>query len=137
RFRNLDEIRHSIASVLTYAPWVNRIFVVTDAQRPNWLTQLSAKVTLVDHRDIFRNPAWLPSYAARGIESQLHHIDGLAEHYLYFNDDMFLGRPVSPELFFDGRGRPRIFTNTRRPRPKVWHAKPDFIPADIDQMHVG
>lgn len=137
RFRSVGEIRHSIASVLNYAPWVNSIFVVTDGQRPAWLTSLSPKITLVDHQDIFRDPAWLPCFAARGIESQLHHIDGLAEHYIYFNDDMFLGRPVSPKLFFDTHGRPKVFTRTRRPRPRPWHAQPDLIPAKIDQLHVG
>ena len=137
RFHSAGEIRHSIASILTYAPWVRRIFVVTDGQRPTWLTSLSPKVTVIDHEDIFSDSAWLPCFASRGIESQLHHIDGLAEHYLSFNDDMFLGRPVSPQGFFDRRGRPKVFTNTRRPRPRPWHAQPDLVPPDIDQLHVG
>lgn len=137
RFRSAGEIRHSIASVLTYAPWVNRIFVVTDGQRPTWLTSLSPKVTVVDHQNIFGDQAWLPCFAARGIESQLHHIEGLAEHYIYFNDDMFLGRTVSPRVFFDPHGRPKVFTNTRRPRRRPWHARPELIPPDIDALHVG
>lgn len=137
RFLCAGEIRHSIASVLTYAPWVRRIFVVTDGQRPAWLTSLSQKVTVIDHQAIFSDPTWLPCFASRGIESQLHHIEGLAEHYLYFNDDMFLGRPVSHKVFFDSHGRPKVFTNTRLPRPRPWHARPDLIPPDIDALHAG
>jgi UDP-glucose 4-epimerase len=38
------------------------------------------------------------------VESQLHNIPGLAEHFLYSNDDMFFGRPVGPELFFSPGG---------------------------------
>ena len=34
------------------------------------------------------------------LETRLHTIPGLAEHYLYFNDDMLLGRQVEKDLFF-------------------------------------
>jgi len=137
RFRDAGEIRHSIASLLMHAPWIRRIFVVTDNQRPGWIDDASDKITLVDHREIFCNPDWLPCYAARGIESQLHHIPGLADQYLYFNDDMFLGRPVSPGTFFDSRGRPYVFTATRRPRSRPWHANPQAIPAGQDVLHLA
>ena len=137
RFRDAGEIRHSIVSVLTHAPWVRRIFVVTDCQRPAWLNEFGGRVTLVDHRDIFSNLEWLPCYSARGIESQLHRIPGLADRYLYFNDDMFLGRAVRPDNFFDGLGRPKVFTCTRRPRSQVWHAKPHAIPERLDVLHAS
>ena len=39
----------------------------------------------------------------------MHRIEGLAEHYLYFNDDMILGRPVSPSRFFHGNGISKFF----------------------------
>lgn len=133
----MGEIRHSIQSVLTFAPWVRRIYVVTDGQRPSWLRALAPKVVIIDHREIFSNSSWLPCYAARGIESQLHHIPGLADHFIYLNDDMFLGRPVSPLTFFDRQGRPRVFTNTRRPRPRVWHAQPALLPPSMDASHCG
>ena len=137
RFRSVGELRYSIRSVLAYAPWVNRIHVVTDGQRPDWLREISPKVGIVDHRDIFLNPAWLPCYAARGIESQLHHIPGLAERFIYFNDDMFLGRPVTPATFFDRAGRPRVFTSTRFPRARPWHARPELLPGNLDVLHSG
>ena len=44
----------------------------------------------------------------RQVEAQLHRIDGLAEHFLYSNDDMFFGRPVEPELFFSPAGLSRF-----------------------------
>jgi hypothetical protein len=46
----------------------------------------------------------LPTHNSHAVESQLHHIDGLAEHFLYSNDDMFFGRPLSPSLFFSPGG---------------------------------
>ncbi|MDE8160206.1 capsule biosynthesis protein CapK, partial [Erysipelothrix rhusiopathiae] len=30
----------------------------------------------------------------------MHRIEGLSEHFVYFNDDMFLNKPVTPEDFF-------------------------------------
>jgi hypothetical protein len=38
------------------------------------------------------------------VETQLHHIPGLAEHFLYSNDDMFFGRALSPTMFFSPGG---------------------------------
>ncbi|MFP3701631.1 exopolysaccharide phosphotransferase, partial [Burkholderia sp. SIMBA_013] len=38
------------------------------------------------------------------MECQLHHIEGLSEHFLYSNDDMFFGRPVGPDMFFTPGG---------------------------------
>ena len=64
---------------------------------------------MVDHRDIFSDPTALPTFNSHAIESQLHHIDGLSEHFLYLNDDVFFGRPVDPELFFHGNGIAKFF----------------------------
>ena len=47
---------------------------------------------------------WLPTFNNRCIELNLHRISGLAEQFVYFNDDMFLLKSVSPEDFFvDGK----------------------------------
>lgn len=104
RFLNRDELRYSMRSVAMYASWVRTIYLVTDGQVPEWLEPAHPKVVVVDHRDIFRDPSALPVFNSHAIESQLHHIHGLAESYLYLNDDVFFGRPVSPELFFFGNG---------------------------------
>src|SRR5690606_41093717 len=37
---------------------------------------------------------------------------GLAERYLYLNDDVFFGRPVSPDLFFHGNGLAKFFLSS-------------------------
>lgn len=42
----------------------------------------------------------LPIFNASAIEMNIHRIEGLAEHFLYMNDDMFIGRPLKPEAFF-------------------------------------
>jgi hypothetical protein len=111
RFANRDELRYALRSAWMYANWVRTIFLVTDGQVPDWLDTTHPKVRLVEHREIFRDPSALPVFNSHAIESQLHHIDGLAEHYLYLNDDMFFGRAVEPELFFHGNGIAKFFVS--------------------------
>ncbi|MER7332256.1 MULTISPECIES: stealth conserved region 3 domain-containing protein [unclassified Micromonospora] len=109
RFRDRDELRYSLRSIDMYAPWVRNIYVVTAGQTPVWLDTDHPRVTIVDHRELFDGRGTLPTFNSHAIESQLHHIDGLAEHFLYFNDDFFLGRPVPPTLFFHPTGLAKFF----------------------------
>lgn len=109
RFQSRDELRFSLRSVAMYASWVRHIYIVTDGQVPPWLNTDDPQITLVDHREIFTDPGVLPVFNSHAIESQLHHIQGLSEHYLYLNDDFFFGRPVQPELFFHGNGIAKFF----------------------------
>ncbi len=113
RFLSRDELRYSLRSLHANAPWVRKIWLVTDDQRPSWLVE-DDRLSVVDHRDIFSDPAALPTFNSHSIESQLHHIEGLAEHFIYFNDDMFLGRPLSPHTFFLPNGLTRIFYSQSR-----------------------
>jgi hypothetical protein len=103
RFSDRGELKHSLRSIEMFAPWVNHIWLVTDNQRPSWLVE-DDKLTVVDHREIFTDPSVLPVFNSHAIETQIHHIPDLAEHFVYFNDDLFLARPVTPELFFAGNG---------------------------------
>lgn len=110
RFRNRDELRYSLRSLAMYAPWIRHIYLVTAGQTPPWLNQDHPDVTVVDHRDLFADPDdALPTFNSHSIESQLHRIEGLSEHFLYLNDDMFLGRPTTPETFFLSSGTSRFF----------------------------
>ena len=56
-----------------------------------------------------RDPSVLPVFNSSAIITQLHHIDGLSEHYLYLNDDMFFGRDTRPEDFWFGSGIAKVF----------------------------
>ncbi|WP_100444623.1 stealth family protein [Glycomyces xiaoerkulensis] len=109
RFIDREELRYSLRSLYLNAPWVRHVYLVTDAQCPHWLDSDAPGVTVVDHRELFDDPECLPTFNSHAIETQLHRIDGLSEHFLYFNDDMFLGRPVAPRLFFEPGGLARFF----------------------------
>ena len=109
RFASRDELRYSLRALHCFAPWVRRIFLVTDDQVPAWLDTDHPQVTVVSHREIFGSTGRLPTFNSQAIESRLHRIPGLSEHFLYLNDDVFLGRPVTPDLFFTSGGLTRFF----------------------------
>jgi UDP-glucose 4-epimerase len=103
RYRHVDELRYALRSVHMYAPWVRRIFIATDSPAPAWLLD-HPKVQIVRSEEFFADPSVLPTHNSHAVEAQLHRIPGLAEHFLYSNDDMFFGRPVEPEMFFTPGG---------------------------------
>ncbi|MCH5225148.1 MAG: Stealth CR1 domain-containing protein [Muribaculaceae bacterium] len=123
RFANNDELKFSLRSVEKFAPWINRIFIVTDGQSPDWLNTQNPRVKIIDHSEILP-PEALPTFNSTVIEHALHNIPGLSQHFLYANDDMFFGRSVSPSDFFMEDGTPIVRFN-RRPFRKftLWIKK--------------
>ncbi|MEU8586872.1 stealth family protein [Streptomyces sp. NPDC048664] len=109
RYANHDELRYSIRSLCMNAPWIRTVYLVTDDQTPAWLDTSQPGIEVVSHRDIFSRGEHLPTFNSHAIESQLHHIDGLSEHFLYFNDDVFLGKEAHPEDFFLASGLSKFF----------------------------
>jgi hypothetical protein len=113
RFRQIDELKYALRSVYMFAPWVRNIYIATDSPAPAWLAE-HPRVRVVRSEEFFADPSVLPTHNSQAVESQLHHIAGLSEHFLYSNDDMFFGRPVSPDMFFSpGSVTKFIEANTR------------------------
>ncbi|SFB79580.1 stealth family protein [Streptomyces aidingensis] len=109
RYVSHDELRYSLRSLHQFAPWIRHVYLVTDDQTPAWLDTSHPGITVVGHREIFSDRSLLPTFNSHAIESQLHHIDGLAEHFLYLNDDVFFGRLTVPQEFFLAGGLTRFF----------------------------
>ncbi|MFF2350940.1 stealth conserved region 3 domain-containing protein [Kitasatospora sp. NPDC058115] len=113
RFRNRDELRYCLRALAAHAPWIRRIHLVTDDQTPQWLDADHPGLTVVPHRVLFAGTDAGPVFNSHAIETRLHLVPDLAEHFLYLNDDVFLGRPLVPEDFFLGNGMPRYFPDNR------------------------
>jgi hypothetical protein len=102
RYRCNEELRFLLRSIARYWTLPGRIHLVTDQQAPGFLRH-HPRLSIVDHREIM--PAsHLPSFSSRAIEANLHRIPGLAEHYVVFNDDIFLTRAAGRSDFFGNRG---------------------------------
>ncbi|MEV6578994.1 Stealth CR1 domain-containing protein [Streptomyces sp. NPDC051582] len=117
RYRDRGELRYCLRSIAAHAPWIRHVFLVTDDQTPPWLATDHPRITVVDHRDLFADPAHPPVFNSHAIESGLHRVPGLAEHFLYFNDDIFLGRPQRPQNYFLSSGLPKVFHDQRAVAP--------------------
>ncbi|TGD18607.1 sugar phosphotransferase [Levilactobacillus suantsaiihabitans] len=106
RFRDFYIFRYWFRAVEKFAPWVHHVYLVTDEQIPSWLDVANPMITVVDHREII-DSKFLPIFNSSAIELNLHKIPGLAEHFVYFNDDMFLNRKTQPADFFSKQGLPK------------------------------
>lgn len=109
RYINRDELRYSLRSLYYYAPWVRNIYIVTDDQLPVWYDSDSTRLTVISHKDLFPDRDSLPTFNSHAIESVLHRIPGLSEHFIYMNDDVFFSSVVHPEAFFEVSGIARTF----------------------------
>ncbi|WP_406073283.1 Stealth CR1 domain-containing protein [Streptomyces virginiae] len=117
RYRDRGELRHCLRSIAAYAPWIRHVFLVTDDQAPHWLDTDHPRVMVVDHRELLTDPDAPEVFNSHAIESRLHRIPGLAEHFVYFNDDIFLGRPQRPQDYFLPSGLPKVFHDRRAVDP--------------------
>lgn len=99
RYRDYGLLRFWFRGVEQFAPWVRKIHFVTYGHLPKWLDTNNPKLNIVKHEDIIPKE-YLPTYNSNVIELYMYRIEGLSEHYVYFNDDMFLINKVLPEFFF-------------------------------------
>jgi len=112
RYEDNDELRFSIRSLDKYASWIRNIYIVTDQQVPSWIKSFH-NIKIIDHKDIFPDKDYLPTFNSMAIECYLQNIDGLSERFIYFNDDIFLGDYCSYNDFFLESGLPKIFINKK------------------------
>ena len=113
RFHSLEEVHFCVLSILKFAPFVRKLFIVTDQQDPNvhatvkkYFPNRISDIRIVDHTEIFEGyESYVPTFNSICISNMLWRIKGLADQFVYFNDDIFLTRPVRPEVWFK-KGRP-------------------------------
>lgn len=98
-YRDWGTFKYWFRGVEKFAPWINKVYLVTDDQIPTWLNIDHEKLVVIDHTDIIAKE-YLPVFNSNAIEMNLHRIKGLAENFVYFNDDMYLTAPVAPTDFF-------------------------------------
>lgn len=109
RFSNHNELFYSVNAVQKFMPWVRRIFIVTAGQTPRWFNAHDfPKVRLVNHAQII-DAAFLPTFNSHVIEAHLHKIPDLSEHFIYFNDDIFVAGALPQSHFFESSGLASLF----------------------------
>ncbi len=114
RYANVGELFWCVASINRFAPWINRIYVVTDNQDPDLTSFLERHfpdgyipVEIIDHKVIFQGyEEYLPTFNSLSIEAMMWRIPGLSERFICFNDDFVITAPVAPEDFYTPEGWP-------------------------------
>lgn len=100
RYRDWENLKYWFRGVEKFTPWVNKIHFITCGHKPSWLNVNAEKLNFINHSDYIPTK-YLPVFSANPIEIHLHRIKDLSEHFVYFNDDIFLINTVNPERFFN------------------------------------
>ena len=103
RYRDWGTLRYLFRALEKFTPFFEKIHLVvaSESQVPEWVN--CGRVHVVLHSEIIPEE-YLPCFSASMIEMFLHRIPGLAEQYVYFNDDLFPVRPMKESAFFrEGR----------------------------------
>ncbi|MFC0820945.1 stealth family protein [Moraxella marmotae] len=112
RFENHHELYYSIKSVQKNMPWIRHIYVVTDGQTPAWINEFN-NITMVFHHQII-DAQYLPTFNSHVIEAFLHKIPNLSENFLYFNDDVFVAKPLQKSHFFAANDIASLFVSAKK-----------------------
>lgn len=99
RYRDWGLMKYWFRGVERYASWVNKIYFVTCGHYPEWLNKDHPKLVCVKHSDYIPQEC-LPTFNSNIIELYMHHIAGISEQFVLFNDDMFLIDYVNEKDFF-------------------------------------
>ena len=101
-----DELRYSLRSVFRYLPWIRNIFICVDDDQlfHDWTELNDPRIRIVRQSEFVPRNA-LPVFNSCAIELCIPYIEELSERFIYANDDNFVARELSPEFFFDAKGR--------------------------------
>lgn len=108
RYRDWGLMKYWFRGIETFAPWARTVHFVTYGHLPDFLKTDAPKLHIVNHRDYLPSE-FLPLFNSRALEINLHRIPGLADRFVYFNDDMFLLQKTKQSDFFDRKtGLPKL-----------------------------
>jgi len=100
RFREMNTLKYVLRSIEKNAPWYNKIYLLTTGHTPKWLDISHPKIELVTHDELFIDKSALPVFNSSAIEMNLVNIKGLADNFIYLNDDTVIVKLVSKDRFF-------------------------------------
>jgi len=135
-----NELKYSLRSIDRFAPWVNKIYILMNTyKQPSWIKPTD-KIIFLEHKDTFPSKEYLPNTNSNAIETTICNIPNLSEHYIYFNDDVFLGKPIKYTHFFTPDGKAKIHNyalNTTQTIENNYSSQLNIhFPPNTDKMHI-
>lgn len=126
RYIQSGEICYAVASILRFAPYVKRIFIVTPDQDPHLedflyhnFPESRVPIVIIDQDTLFAGYEHvLPVFNSLAVETMLWRIPGLSEEFIYMCDDYFFAAPSKYEDLFEN-GKPVLYAK----KYPVWAAQ--------------
>jgi hypothetical protein len=124
------ELKYALRGIVHFMPWVRRIHILRNPPKeiPSWFKYKTLEdlakhgvgtpgISIVDHDETFPNPETeLPSTHSCAIEFTMANIPGLADHFIYFNDDFIPLKPVPYTEYFTPEGKAVLSIDVERAR---------------------
>ena len=96
-----EELRYSIRGILQYIPWIRKIFIVMPNEKVKYFKpydEIKDKIVYVKDKDVL-------GYDSANIYAftfNLFRLEkfGLANNFIYFDDDFFVGKEIDKTQFF-------------------------------------
>lgn len=104
RYNDMGLLPSLVKCIKINMPWIRKIYIIVSniEQLPKAIRD-DEKVHVVLHKDIIPQ-RYLPTFNSTTIEMFIPKIDGLAEHFIYGNDDMFPVDKLNYTDFFNEDG---------------------------------
>ena len=93
---NLD-IHYSTFSVAKFLPWVRYIWIIVP---DGWDKPITGEKIKIIKETTIVPKKYLPTHNSNVVESWIWKLQGLSDQFIYMCDDMYIGKPCSPEDFF-------------------------------------
>lgn len=108
RINNFGQLRLAIRSVYFCLPWIRRVHLVFHkaSHIPSWLNVDHPKIFVHLHSDYFDPDISLPTFSSFIIDTQIGRVPGLADQFIYMEDDQFFCDKLQATHFFDYRDQP-------------------------------
>ena len=97
-----QELRYSMRSVLKNIPWARKIFVIMPNDKVSFLKdqdEISDKIVYIKDKDLLGFDSASSITFEHNALYKLSEF-GVSEHFIYLNDDYFIGRPLKKSDFY-------------------------------------
>lgn len=102
RIRDFGNFKYWFRSVEKYLPWVRYVFLVVPYRSsiPSWLNTNHSKLKIVTQEE-YLPKEYNPTFNSYVCTMHLHLIPGLADNFIYSNDDFVFCKPQKETDYFD------------------------------------
>jgi len=99
RYRDNSELRYSLRSICQHAPWIRRIHILGEGDPPEWL-RIGGRISWVDSLALMKRCGQEPQPNSETQKLYFTAVPGLAEKFIYTDDDWFFGDATSERDFY-------------------------------------